>query len=204
MRKMQSDTRRRIIDITEKLIAEHGGSEVRITDVAKGASVGIQTIYYYFESRSHLVAEAQMTTYFRLIEPLHDLLKSAEVALSERDENRFWELIGDSLMLSWSYGKGVDRWIISKILIDIWADPRTRREFCEILDVQFERWVNVTRITKSLGWVDEATNTDALITTYWAISIGQGIFANTAKIDCSPEDIRDFFLSNARSKRPRQ
>jgi hypothetical protein len=55
---------------------------------------------------------------------------------------------------------------------------------------------------QSFGWIDNDASVDALIMTLWAISIGQGIFSNTLKIDCAPRDARDIFVKIAKSKEP--
>jgi|SRR5665213_1945860 len=200
MRNKDSETHRHIVATTEKMLEDRAGREIHIADIADNASVGIQTIYYYFDSRVRLIAEAQMSTYFRLREPLLDLLAVAETALVHYDESDFWTAIGDSLMVSWSYGKGDDRWKFVQILVDIWADPRTQGEFAGILDIQFDRWIVAIRKAKSLGWIDDDTNADALVATFWVISIGQAIYSNTSKIDCTSQNIRDFYLNTAKSK----
>jgi AcrR family transcriptional regulator len=183
------------------MLEERDSSGIHIGDVARKANVGVQTIYYHFGSRNQLVAEAQASIYFRLIHPLHEYLLLAEVAVVTKDELAFWSAVRDNLMLVWSYGQGSDRWMIPKLLIDIWADPNTQKDFSDILNIQFSRWIDVLESSKSLGWIDEGINTDALVTSCWAGSIGQSIFSKTSNIDYSPQNICDFYVNVARLKR---
>jgi AcrR family transcriptional regulator len=191
-------TRRHIIESAEVLLAQRGSSELHLADVAELAHVGLQTIYYHFDSRTQLIAEAQASAYFRLIGPLHEYLGTAEKALIDRDETAFWQALSENLVLAWSYGKDDDQWRITKLLVDIWADEKTRVEFRAGLEIQVERWINAIDAAKPLGWIRPDLDTYALVTSCWAASIGQALFVNSAKIHYTPESIRDFFVEIAR------
>lgn len=191
-------TRRHIIESAEILLSQRGSTDLHLADVAELAHVGLQTIYYHFDSRTQLIAEAQAAAYFRLIGPLHEFLGIAEKALIDHDEATFWDALGENLMLAWSYGQGDDQWQITKLLIDIWADEKTRVEFRAGLEVQVERWINAINEAKPLGWIRPELDTYALVTSCWAASIGQALFVNSTKIHYTPQSIRDFFVEIAR------
>lgn len=191
-------TRRLIIESAEVLLAQRGSSELHLADVAELAHVGLQTIYYYFDSRTQLIAEAQASAYFRLIEPLHEYLGVAEKALVDRDEATFWDALGENLVLAWSYGQSDDQWRITKLLIDIWAHEGTRNQFRTGVEIQIGRWVTAIDTAKPLGWIQPDLDTYALVTSCWAGSIGQALFVNSEKIHHTPESIRDFFIDIAR------
>jgi AcrR family transcriptional regulator len=188
-------TRGHIIEVAEAMLAERPSGEIHLADIAEQAHVGVQTIYYHFDSRNQLIAEAQAATYQKLTEPLHEYLISSEAAISGEDEPAFWSALGDNVMLAWAYGHGGDRWKIPKLLIDISSDAKTQRDFSERLEIQVERWINVIEGAKELGWIDPDIDTYALITSCWAGSVGQAIFANSSKIYYTPETIRDFFVA---------
>lgn len=194
-------TRRHIIEVTEAMLGERPSGEIHLSDVAERAHVGVQTIYYHFDSRNQLIAEAQASTYMRLTEPLHDYLVSAEAALESAHEADFWEALGNNIVLAWSYAASGDRWKIPKLLIDISSDAKTQREFSEALETQLDRWINVIEKAKQHGWIDAEIDTYALITSCWAASVGQAIFANSTKIYYTPQSIRDFFIDIAITKR---
>jgi len=193
--KGDSSTRQHIIDVTERMLAERASSEVHLADIADQAHVGVQTIYYHFQSRNQLIAEAQASAYARLTAPLHEFLVLAETAIVEQDQATFWSALGDNVVLAWTHGQSGDQWKITKLLIDIWLDEETQREFSAVLEVQFDRWINVIEAAKPLGWLDPDIDTYALITACWAASIGQSLFAGSAKICYTPQSIRDFFVS---------
>jgi len=201
MRKEDSDTRQRIISVTRELLANFSSSEIRIADVAKSSSVGIQTIYYHFESRGNLVAEAQMSNYCRLTQSIRDQLALAESASDDNDEEEFWKAIGDSMNSICSIGHGGDRWMIPKMLIDIWADTKTQLVFCDHLEDHFDRWISLIEVTKLKGWVRQEMSTDVFLTLFWANLAGQSIFSNTTKVEMTPQDARDVVLIIARSNR---
>ncbi|HEY1761086.1 MAG TPA: TetR/AcrR family transcriptional regulator [Acidimicrobiales bacterium] len=187
-------TRRHIIEVAQAMLAETPSGDIHLADIAEGAHVGVQTIYYHFDSRNQLIAEAQAAIYQELTEPLHEYLISSEAALVAEDEEAFWAAVGSNVMLAWTYGHEGDRWKIPKLLIDISSDVKTQREFSEKLELQLERWINVIERGKELEWIDPDVDTYALITSCWAGSVGQALFANSTKIYYTPDSIRQFFI----------
>jgi AcrR family transcriptional regulator len=196
-----SGTKRLILDAAEKILTDRRSSDIHIADIAEEASVAVQTLYYHFGSLRQLIAEAQVSAYLRMVEPLHKYLLAAEQAVVDEDEQAYWQAIGDDVELAWSYGFAGDKWKIPKLLIDIWADPATQEAFSEGLDRQFERWVALVESGKTLGWVDPDVDTYALIAANWGASNGQAVFANNSRIHYTPESIRDFFQEVAMKKR---
>jgi AcrR family transcriptional regulator len=186
-------TRRHIIEVAQAMLAERPSGDIHLADIAEGAHVGVQTIYYHFDSRNQLIAEAQAGIYKELTEPLHEYLLASEAALVDEDEAAFWSALGNNVTLAWTYGHEGDRWKIPKLLIDISSDAKTQREFSEKLEVQLERWINVVERAKELEWIDPDVDTYALITSCWAGSVGQALFANSSKIYYTPDSIRQFF-----------
>jgi len=175
-------------------MAESGTSDLRVVDVAKRASVGVPTIYYHFESRTQLIAEAQLSNYLGLLEPLHGCLARAEAALETEDRAGYVDAIGENLVLAWKAGQHGDRWGVVRLLLDVWSDPKTQSRFCTLLEQQFTRWIDLAERAKALGWVDPSLDGAVLLATFWSATIGQVITSSSSVIDPSPEAIRDFFL----------
>lgn len=194
MRREKSNTGRHILDVTEAMLAENPSNEVRVEELAKLANVSVPTIYYHFHSRNQLIAEAQASAYFKLIEPLHGYLDLAEGAIAAKDQPAYVQAVGDNLAKAWAIQRHDDQWKVTRLLIDIWADPTTQMEFCELLDVQLGRWINVIDASKQLGWTDPDIDTMAVVTTCWAGSVGQSIFVNSTRLHYTPEGIRDFYM----------
>ena len=188
-------TRRHIIEVAQAMLAERPSGDIHLADIAEGAHVGVQTIYYHFDSRNQLIAEAQAAIYKKLTEPLHEYLILSEAAIVAEDRAAFWLAMGENVKLAWTYGHEGDRWKIPKLLIDISSDAKTQREFSEGLEIQLERWINIVERAKELEWIDPDVDTYALITSCWAGSVGQALFANSSKIYYTPESIQKFFLS---------
>lgn len=194
------NTRRHIVEAVVKMLTQRPSNEIHLADVAEKAHVGVQTIYYHFESRTQLIGEAQALTYYKLTEPFHGYMTKAEKALKEENQESFWEAIGDNVMLAWSFGRGDDRWRVIKLLIDISEDPTMQREFWESLEAQFERWMALIDSAKPLGWIDPDIDTPALVTTCCAAPIGQALFSKSTKVHFTPESMRDFIINVAMAK----
>ncbi len=194
------NTRRHIIEAVVKMLAARASSEIHLADVAEKAHVGVQTIYYHFDSRTQLIAEAQALTYYRITEPFQAYLEQAQQALEADDPELYWSAIGDNVVLAWSFGHSDDRWRVIKLLIDISEDPTTQREFWDSLEAQFERWIDVFEAGKRLGWVDVGVDSSALVTSLSAAPIGQALFAKSAKVRFTPQTMRDFIVNIAMAK----
>jgi AcrR family transcriptional regulator len=199
--KEDSGTRRHVLDVTEMLLATRLSSELRLIEVAREADVVVQTIYYHFGSFGRLIAEAQMSAYLRIIEPSRQYLAIAEVAIAECNEEAYWKAIGDDIERLWSFRGSGDEWRISKLLIDVVSDPHVRLEFRALLDVQFERWINVVEAGQRRGWVNAEMDPSVLVAFGWAATNGQEILSNTTMVRYTARGIRDFWLQVGRVKK---
>ncbi|MFI5034644.1 MAG: TetR/AcrR family transcriptional regulator [Acidimicrobiales bacterium] len=198
MEKKESLTRSHIIEVASKMVAEAGSENFRIVDLAERAHVGVPTIYYHFESRVQVIAEAQMANYFALTEPLHQILSRAEAAISTGDVEEFWAAIRQNIARAWSAGQFDEKRGIVKLLLDVWSDARSRTRFRELLDIQFARWVALVDDAQAHGWIFKDLDAQTLVGVFWAASIGQVITSGSAYVDLAPEVVGDFYVGLAR------
>lgn len=193
-------TRQHIIEAVAKMLAQSPSVDIHLADVAERAHVGVQTIYYHFDSRTQLIAEAQAFSYYRLMEPLNEHVTKAEKALQDEDQESFWTAFGDNVVLAWSQAPDEDRWRVMKLLIDISGDQSTQREFSDALDAQLERWIEVFDAAKSRGWVDAEIDTRTLVSSASAAAVGQALLVRSSKVHFTPESMRDFVITVAMAK----
>ncbi|HSN03042.1 MAG TPA: TetR/AcrR family transcriptional regulator, partial [Acidimicrobiales bacterium] len=123
MRK-DSETRQRILDVTIAAIEKDGSRNVRIAEVANRSKVGVPTIYYHFESRTQLIAEAQMAIYQRLTVSLHGQKPRIMAALANDDREGFLNALGENTEMAWRLGQLDEKWGIVKLLLDVWSQPK--------------------------------------------------------------------------------
>lgn len=200
MRLGSIETKRHILAVTARLLETTSSEHLRIVDIADDASVAVPTIYYHFESRQRLIAEAQALVFLILSEPLQGLLSRAEAALVERDGESFWDVIGNHILLGWTLGQRDDERGVLNVLRDVRSDPTTRREFDQGVKDSFLRLVNLIDEAKVVGWARPDIDTGALVVSFWAASSGQTIVSNLYLKGISPERIRDLFLDIAKCK----
>ncbi len=98
----------------------------------------------------------------------------------------------------WSIRNSGDEWRVAKLLIDILAEPQVRIEFGALLDVQFERWINVVEAGKRRGWVRPNLDASLAVASLWAATNGQAILSNTTKVRYTAEDVRNFWVQVGR------
>ncbi|MGH9020346.1 MAG: TetR/AcrR family transcriptional regulator [Acidimicrobiales bacterium] len=180
------------------MVAGSNSESFRVVDLAERANVGVPTIYYHFESRVQVIAEAQMANYFATTEPMHKILSRAETALAMGDEVDFWEAVRLNIERAWSSGQRDEKMGIVRLLLDVWADAKSRARFRELLDIQFARWVALVDDAKALGWMHESLDAQTVVAVFWSASVGQVITSGSAYIDVAPETVADFYLKLAR------
>jgi hypothetical protein len=195
-------TRRNILLVASELVKERGSKDLQFHDVADRANVEVDVIEMLFDSRTQLIAEVQMANYFTMVEPIHLGLSRIEAAVADGDEATFWSGIEENLEMSWTSGQAEKKWGIINLLHDVWSDPFTQSHFCDLLDIQFGRWIAVLEGAQENGWIDEDIDVTALTSVYWSASVGQVITAGSTSLHLSPENVRDFFMHFVRGKDP--
>lgn len=192
--------RQRIITVAADMIKDAGSKSLDFELVAKKSDVDPTTIGEFFDSRTQLIAEAQMANYFAMVEPLHLVLHRIEAALGDEDEHGFWEAVEENFVMAWSSGQVDQKWGVLNQLHDIWSDPFSQSHFCDLLDIQFERWIAVVDGAKEHGWVAEHVDARALTAVFWSASVGQVITAGSASLNLSSHEARDFLMSIVRGR----
>ncbi len=187
-------TKSHIIEVAAQLVREVGASGFHISDLASRADVGVPTIYYHFTSREQVIAEAQLANYFELTVGLRDHFTSAVVAVVNRDEGAFNDALRGDIEEAWSLGGFDEQMGIMNLLIDVWADERTRQAFKDMLDAQYARWVSVLSDAKDLGWLDDTYDSGLLVAIFWAASVGQAVIPRRSGLDVHSAAVSDFCL----------
>ena len=194
-----STVKQHILATTVALISDLGSEKVRIADIARQASVGVPTIYYHFDSRSKLLAEAQVLRYEESMAPLRKLVDQIEESVSRRDEPVFWRAINEFVASVWEPSRIDDKFEVGRWLMDDSVDQFMRDRFLEIMDDQYRRWLDVVCAAQTLGWIYPALDCAALTSLFWAASVGQVMTTNSAYQRLTPESAVALFQSIVRT-----
>jgi AcrR family transcriptional regulator len=198
----ESNTKQHILNIVEVMLSEQPSAKLRIADVAKRADVGVPTVYYYFQSRAQLVAQAQVQVYLKMTAPVHYLYLAMNNALKTNNYKEFWDSCREDFEYSLSWGEPEDHWAVVKVMIDIWSDDPTRIEFCSMLDAQMVRWTTMLERSKELGWTKQNVSTDALLLGFWSVRMLRPTTGFSEQFDFSPRNITAFFIDAMRADEP--
>lgn len=190
--------RHTILTIASQMIRESGSQHLQREAVAARANVDPEVIEHLFDSTLQLVAEAQMSNYFTLVEPHHLVLGRVEDAAARGDEAAFWSGVEENITLAWSSGQLDEKWGIVTLLADVWSDPFTKSHFCDLLDIQFARWIAVVDEAKRRGWIDDGLDAKSLTAVLWSASVGQVITAGSSVLDMTPQEAQDFCMRMVR------
>lgn len=187
-------TKSHIVEVAAQLVREVGATGFHITELATRADVGVPTIYYHFTSREQVIAEAQLANYFEMTAGLRDHFTRAVAAVAARDEGAFGDAIRGDIEQAWTLGGFDEQMGIMNLLIDVWADARTRQAFKDMLDAQYARWVSVLSDAKDLGWLNNTYDAGLLVAIFWAASVGQAVIPRRSGLDVDCAAVSDFCL----------
>ncbi len=189
-----SFARTSVVSAASTIIREKGSRGISFEEVAKRADVELATVEYFFDTLPQLIGEAQLANYFALVKSHHLVQLRVEEALANEDLDGFLNAVQENLELAWSSGQVGNRWGIYELLHDIWMDPFSQSHFCELLDIQFDRWVTVIESAQQLGWIDGDIDSRALVSVFWSSSVGQVITAGSNVLNLTPKEHRDFIM----------
>lgn len=186
--------RDKIITTTKAMVREASREGVTFEGVGTRAGVSVDTVAYFFDSIKQLIAEAQLANYADLVSAHHFAMTKVETALAEEDLDAFLAAVEQNLDLAWTSGQIGNRWGIIELLHDIWGDPFVQSHFCELLDVQFQAWINIVRSAQGLGWIDLDVDAKSLVSVFWSSSVGQFITSGSELLNLTPQENRDFIM----------
>ncbi len=193
MARKDSKVKQHILATTVAMINESGSAAVHVADVARRASVGIPTIYYHFDSRAKLVAEAQGVRYAETIRPVRDLMDTIEAALADEDGDGFWEAVDHYVALVWAPTQVQGKYEIGTLLLDDSLDSEVRDELFGAMNRQYQRWVDVVVAAQARGWFTPRVDAEALTSLFWSASVGQILARNSAYKTLTPEIMVELF-----------
>jgi hypothetical protein len=186
--------RDKVLAAAKEMVRGAGRDALTFDSVALHAQVDLDIVEYFFDSRSQLLAEAQLANYADLVQAHHLVMTRVEAALAKEDLEGFLSAVEQNLELAWTSGQIGDSWGIVNVLQDIWADAFVQSHFCELLDVQFQGWINIIEGAQRLGWVAPDINAKALVSVFWSSSVGQVITAGSSLLNLTPRENREFIM----------
>ena len=196
-----AETRARILRAAAELVSEGPSREVRVLDVAERAHVGTPTIYYHFSSREVLLAEAQVENFFRLLGDRSGHIEVLTDAIERRDREAF--VAGYRQYLTEiSAPETTERmWQLTRVLLDISADPVARARFVVAHDASLQQRIDIFSRAQERGWVDASINATAYVLESGALILGRIMFDGTTH-QVSPEDLADYLWSRSAPPKP--
>ncbi len=183
-----SETRSHILGATIELLDERDSHEIRVTDIARRASVGVPTIYYHFSSREVLLAEAQVANFFRLLRGRSGHVAAIGDAVARGDHAAFVAAYHDYHTEISSPASTERMWQLARTLIDIHVDPLARERYIEEHDESLRRRRAIFVRAQELGWIDPAIDPTAYIQVSGALILGR-ILLDGSRLDVDPETI---------------
>ncbi len=191
MTSIPSDTRERILRAAQDLLVASPSSEIRVADIAGHAHVGIPTIYYHFASREQVIAQAQLRTYGDLSRPMAASVARMDEALTAGNAEGFRGEVLANVVATWEAGAFEEEVGVMRLLLDIWADPTTRREFRDTVDQRYRHWVRLMEQAQQMGWIPSAPHAATGVAVFWAASVGLAVLPHATDVGVTPQRVAE-------------
>ncbi len=191
-------TKEHITAVVAEMLDERPSDAVRLSDVAKRADVAIQTIYYHFGSKARLIAQAQRLIYSRVSAANQRQLELVEQAVENSDEAAFWLALTDLLVIAWSAAPSDLSLGIIDVLLDVWSDTNSRRDYFDMVGARFNRWSAAVTRAKEHGWLLEDVEVDASIAVFWSATFGQVFVTSSQRTAIPTQQVVDYIIRSVR------
>ncbi len=180
-----------IVEQAQALLGEVGSVGFRIVALAKRASVGVPTIYYHFESREQVIAQAQLRTYFELTRPMAAHFARMAEAIGAADADAFRAELMADVTAAWAAGHFQEDVGVMRLLLDIWADRATRQQFRDIVDQQYRNWVLLLERAQELGWIQSVSHAATGVAVFWAASVGLAVLPHAPDVGVTADRVAE-------------
>ncbi len=192
MARRDSAVKQHILTTTVAMISEYGPTKIRVADVARRADVGVPTIYYHFDSRSNLLAEAQVVRYEEFLRPARELMDAMEAALVAEDRGTFDEAVDRYLSLVWA-PRVIGGTYEFDVMLECSVDPVVSEEILDATRRQHQRWVAIVARAQQRRWFGPSVDGDVLTSLFWSASVGQLVVKNSVYRKLAPEALVALF-----------
>ena len=165
-------TRQAILDAAVRHLEVASPASLKIAEVAEQSQVGPPTIYHYFESRSRLIAEAQLQRAKQLIDTSFAFMKRLNEALDRKDEDAILVVLDEMSTAVWIPKERDHLWTYIDILTALRSEPEVYKEFQEVFAADFENRVIITKKLQAAGWMDAEIDARAWVLFFQGAAFG--------------------------------
>ena len=151
MGRRETETRQQILDSCVALIEQAGGRRLRVKEIAEAANVAIPTIYYYFDDRETLLAEAHTVRLLEIFSELDGDRSRTVEAVEAVDQDGYVEAVAAVREPYWDPVKRETVWRYVEALTELHRDPVVFDRVAKVIEVLLRRRVR----TGVLGHVPE-------------------------------------------------
>ena len=183
MGRHETETRQQILDACVALIEQAGGQRLRVKDIAEAANVAIPTLYYYFNDRETLLAEAHAIRLLEIFSELDgDRSKTVE-AVEAVDQHGYVEAVAEVREPYWDPAKRDTVWRYVVALTELHRDPVLFGQVARVVEERIMQRVATVAELQRLGWVTDRVDAGQWVLFYFGAVFGQVFWDMCPSID---------------------
>lgn len=169
----ESGNRQRILDAAISLLDEQRSDPVTVADIAEAASVAPATLYYHFDDRAHLVAEAQAARLMRMFDLIDPPTNATLREIAEGDKDGYAAAVATSRASYWDPANREVLWGYLEAIIEIRRQPAVLERITEPLRQRLAKRVDAVADLQELGWVTDRVDPVEWVLFYFGAVFGQ-------------------------------
>lgn len=179
------ETKDAIVAAALAIMEEVGSEALRVSEVAKRASVGTPTVYYYFDGRSRLIAEARAQRLGATLAKTATVVSLMENALADEDREGFLGALHRYVAHSFRPEYLEDCWESVETLVMVKKDPSVRSLAVDMILRHFESVTSMLERAEEMGWIKPSVSPVTLLYFINCAILGQiyGSFFSEVELD---------------------
>ena len=183
MGKHETETRQQILDSCVALIERAEGRRLRVKDIAEAAHVAVPTLYYYFNDRETLLAEAHAIRLLDIFSEIDGDRSRTVGAVEAVDQDGYVEAVAEVREPYWDPSKRDAVWRYIEALTEIHRDPEVFNAVARVIEGRIMQRVATVAELQRLGWVTEEVDPGQWVLFYFGAVFGQVFWDLCPSID---------------------
>ena len=183
MGRRETETRQQILDSCVALIEQAGGRRLRVKEIAEAANVAIPTIYYYFDDRETLLAEAHTVRLLEIFSELDGDRSRTVEAVEAVDQDGSVEAVAAVREPYWDPVKRETVWRYVEALTELHRDPVVFDRVAKVIEERIMQRVDTVAELQRHGWVTDQVDAGQWVLFYFGAVFGQVFWDMCPNID---------------------
>lgn len=174
------ETKQGIIAVMATMLEESELHRIRVSDVARRASVSVPTLYYHFKSLADVVVEAVYVSLLDFVKGFTPSMIAMRDAVADEDEKAFIDGLEAFLAHSWSLEIAREVHRLAPLMTHFRESAPEDVRMRELQAKGLVELANYLTAASERGWIILEDSVTTFVVAHWTCVFGQSVFWNPA------------------------